>query len=98
MSNSVVRKQAWKPYGEATKAVCPWDDPGAVEWHLAYPGMPYSCSTLEFSLFAFRDLSAVKYRAETFAHALARAFEAGRKSGRAEVREFILGTKPLEET
>lgn len=74
-----VRIQASKPCEGGQPGCithCERDDPAATRWSVGYPGMPYTCSTLDFDS---------KYMAEKVEHALTLCFEAG---GRAKIRDF----------
>ena len=59
---------------------CLPDDPAAIQFSISYPGMPYSCSTV--------DLDS-RYAAENVQRALERVFEAGKRAAKQELRSWI---------
>lgn len=78
---SVTKLHAAKPSDVAQHLViCSPTDKEATSFSLSYPGMMYSCSTLEFDSL---------YKAESVAHALERCFLAGKQAAKIELREWM---------
>lgn len=59
---------------------CQPDDPEATHFQVSYPGMPFSCSQLEFDN---------RYRAERTMEAIDAAFAAGQREAFKELRRLI---------